>query len=187
MLIYGDPQFPKVSLKNLQRGNCKCAKLFETSSVEKAGVKPSVSCFSNQGVRTWLFLRCLLLAAKPALVCCSEEYWRTDAVPSNTGQLSSWRISPEDQRYLVHPWLRPFPSPTHTALPIRASGSHALLHTPTLLWFLRECPRTGQTHRTGPASEQRTNWGLSGPSLRAERSQTLLPAGSLLHLFPGVV
>uniref|UniRef100_A0A2K6SST8 Uncharacterized protein n=1 Tax=Saimiri boliviensis boliviensis TaxID=39432 RepID=A0A2K6SST8_SAIBB len=42
-------------------------------------------CFSNQGVRTLLSLRCLLLAANSAAVCCSEEYGALEgSVPFKT-------------------------------------------------------------------------------------------------------
>lgn len=73
MYICGDTQFPKRALKIVKGKIYKCAKLFATSVVQKADVNTS-PCFSNQGARTWLFLRCLLLAANSAAVCCSEEY-----------------------------------------------------------------------------------------------------------------
>uniref|UniRef100_A0A2K5DMI4 Uncharacterized protein n=1 Tax=Aotus nancymaae TaxID=37293 RepID=A0A2K5DMI4_AOTNA len=59
--------------------NCKGETINVLSYLRLPQLKRWVSnllspCFSNQGVRTLLSLRCLLLAANSAAVCCSEEY-----------------------------------------------------------------------------------------------------------------
>lgn len=72
----------KMSLKNCKGEIYKSAKLFKTSSVNKVGVKTScLPVFSNQGVRTLLFLRCLLLAVK---FCSGLLLWQVQC----TGGLS---------------------------------------------------------------------------------------------------
>lgn len=140
MLMDGDPQFPKTSLKRkkeLQGSECRC-------SGTRDGCKGACATFGllflDQGGRTWLLPSCLPLAVKPALVCRSEEPSAPrDTVPSNMEQLSRLEHLTEDQRCVVHPCLRPSPPPTRTALP---TGDLTLFSAPSPLRFIWECSQT---------------------------------------------
>lgn len=77
--------------------------------------KLSSPCFSNQGVRTLLFLRCLLLAATPAVVCCFERivHWR-DAVPFKTRTVPARECYKRTRVLFCFVFLKSLP-PTHLA------------------------------------------------------------------------
>lgn len=101
-------------------------------------------CFSNQEIRTLLFLRCLLLTANSAVVCCSEEY---SALEGNC----PLRTIPAGE---CHKWTRGvfffflIPATFSSPFLLKSSESPALLHSPLLFLLQKKVPSEAKDRPT---------------------------------------
>lgn len=146
-------------------------------------------CFSNQEIRTLLFLRCLLLTANSAVVCCSEEYSALEGnCPLRTipaGECHKWTrgVFFLNPCHLLFPisvkeFWKPCSSPQSPIVPVAEEGSQ---------WSKGqtnpEQRRYIESQMNGHLTER-----MDSGAHRAECSRTLFcRPDSSLHPFPGAM
>lgn len=163
---------------------------------KREGWKLLSPCFSNQGMRTWLFLGCPLLAANSAVVCCSGKYCALEgSCPLKTRTVPAG----EHHKWTRDSFLTPssFPSPPYTALrwAFCSWGPERLRFSagPVVLWEQKlpgeeenrsNSDSTDLESRMHGCSPKRADSGAQG----AECSQTLFSrADSLPTVLPRVM